>query len=137
VWLRIDPESGVPIYRQIAAQIEQAVAAGFLAAGDRLPGVRELAVTLAVNPGTVVKAYEELRRSGVVAQPRGMGTFVAEVPRLAEAERRQRLEALAVSAAAEAARLGYTPADLCRAVMEARPAAIRDGGGVGDERGTR
>ena len=121
MWLRIDSQSGVPIYRQVADQIAQAVASGLLVEGDRLPSVRDLAVELAVNPGTVVKAYEELERGGVLSQPRGLGTFVAAVPRLTETERRQRLTALAAAARAEAERLGFDPGELCDAIRAVTP----------------
>lgn len=136
MWLRIDPQSGVPIYRQIADQVAQAVAGGFLAEGDRLPAVRELAVELAVNPGTVVKAYEELARAGVIVQPRGLGTFVAGVPPLDEAERLARLAALAADARAGAQRLGFDVETLCDAIR----AAAADPGGAerkGDPDGRR
>ena len=112
MWFRIDSQSGVPIYRQIAQQVEQAVLAGVLVSGDRLPAVRELAVDLAVNPNTVVKAYDELQRAGVIEQPRGRGTFVRGAPVLPDDERRQRLEAAAAGFVAEARRLGFAAPEI-------------------------
>lgn len=119
MWLRIDSLSGVPIYRQIAAQIEQAVMAGVLQSGDKLPGVRELAVELAVNPATVAKAYEELQQAGVIEQPRGRGTFVLGGPRLAQDERMRRLGDAAQALVAEAERLGFRPEEALAAVRRA------------------
>jgi len=116
VWIQIDSATGVPIYRQIARQIEQAVIANVLQPGDRLPSVRELAIELAVNPGTVVKAYEELLQRHVIEQPRGRGTFVRGAPVLPEAERLQHLQQAAVAFAAEAERLGFAPADVLDAL---------------------
>ncbi len=107
MWIRVDSQSGMPIYRQIAAQIEQAVFAGVLQSGDKLPGIRDLALELAVNPATVVKAYDELEQSGVIEQPRGRGTFVLGRPQLSEPERRRRLRAAAASLLLEAERLGF------------------------------
>jgi GntR family transcriptional regulator/MocR family aminotransferase len=66
-----------PIYRQIAAQFRAEIAARRLAAGDKLPPIRELARRLGVNRDTVALAYEELSRSGVVESTVGRGTFVA------------------------------------------------------------
>ena len=57
---RLDADSGVPVYRQIIDQVLGGVAAGKLRAGDQLPTVRQLAVDLAINPNTVVRAYREL-----------------------------------------------------------------------------
>ncbi len=119
MWFRIDSQSGLPIYRQIAAQIEQAVLAGVLVPGDKLPAVRELAVDLAVNPNTVVKAYDELARAGVIEQPRGRGTFVRGAPVLPEAERRERLQAAVAGFVAEARRLGFAAPAILAALQAA------------------
>jgi GntR family transcriptional regulator len=119
MWIRIDSHSGVAIYRQIAAQIEQAVLAGVLESGDKLPGVRELAVELAVNPATVVKAYDELEQTGVIEQPRGRGTFILGRPKLEERERRERLQAAAARFLGEAERLGFTASEALRELQRA------------------
>lgn len=58
--IALDLHTGVPVYRQIIDQIRGALAAGSLATGDQLPTVRQLAVDLAINPNTVVRAYKEL-----------------------------------------------------------------------------
>ena len=73
----IDPRSPTPIYAQIAARVRIAVASGDLTTGDPLPSVRALAGTLRVNPATVVQAYRELERDGVVEMRQGSGTFIA------------------------------------------------------------
>lgn len=67
-----------PIYRQLIEQTRRLCAAGVLAPGDVLPSVRELALTLAVNPMTVSKAYGMLETEGVLARARGVGMLVAE-----------------------------------------------------------
>jgi GntR family transcriptional regulator len=76
--LRVDPNSGEPLAVQIARQIRLAVAAGRVAAGDRLPGSRELAADLGVNFHTVRKAYAALEAEGLLRTEHGTGTFVAE-----------------------------------------------------------
>ncbi|MCA8949143.1 MAG: GntR family transcriptional regulator, partial [Planctomycetes bacterium] len=65
VVIRIDPASAEPLFEQIVFAVKQAVARGGAAAGDRLPSVRELARELAINPNTVVRAYEALEHDGV------------------------------------------------------------------------
>jgi GntR family transcriptional regulator len=72
----VQPESPIPIYEQIVAQITFAVASGALEAGALIPSVRELAQRLLVNPNTVAKAFQELERAGVAAARRGKGMEV-------------------------------------------------------------
>src|SRR5260370_41231496 len=74
----IQPDGPVPIYEQIAAQVIYGVAAGTLEAGTFIPSVRELAEQLLIHPNTVVRAYQELERDGVLTPRRGRGMEVAE-----------------------------------------------------------
>jgi len=75
---RLDAESGVPVYRQIIDQVQGGLASGALASGDQLPTVRQVAVDLAINPNTVLRAYRELEIRGVLDTQQGTGTFVAD-----------------------------------------------------------
>jgi GntR family transcriptional regulator len=76
--LHIDPQSGLPVYRQMIDQIKYYIASGALLPGDQLPSVRELAQRLSVNPTTVVKAYTELQHEEVIDIRHGKGAFVTE-----------------------------------------------------------
>jgi GntR family transcriptional regulator len=76
--VQIDPRRHLPIYLQIAEAIRGAVTAGTYRPGEALPSLRELAVTLRVNPNTVQRAYDELSREGIAESRRGLGLFVAE-----------------------------------------------------------
>ncbi|MEU0834406.1 GntR family transcriptional regulator [Streptomyces sp. NPDC005969] len=76
VEFRIDRRSGVATYLQIVQQTKQALRLGLLEPGDRLPTAREVVEATAINPNTVLKAYRELEREGLVEARRGMGTFV-------------------------------------------------------------
>ncbi|MFA5205805.1 MAG: PLP-dependent aminotransferase family protein [Lentisphaeria bacterium] len=77
-WLpAVDPARPEPLYRQIAGQLAERIRSGRLAAGVRLPAARELARRLTVNPVTVVTAYRELARQGLVTSRVGSGTRVA------------------------------------------------------------
>lgn len=78
MWFRINPALALPIYLQIIRQIEDGIARGTLLPGDRLPPVRELAVSAAVNPNTVARAYRELEERGIVETRRGAGTFIRQ-----------------------------------------------------------
>jgi len=72
----LDAGCGVSPYLQIAQQVRQAVRLGLLRAGDQLPTVKEVVSQLAINPNTVLKAYRELERDGLVTARPGVGTFV-------------------------------------------------------------
>src|ERR1700737_4749124 len=93
ITFQLNPKSGVPIYRQIQDLIRYGVASGLLSPGEQLPTVRALAVELAVNPNTVIKAYTELERQGIVTTEQGSGTFVARPPApvISESERKGKL----------------------------------------------
>lgn len=112
--VKVDLQSEVPIYSQIVEQVQRDVAAGHLPSGEQLPTVRALASQLAVNPGTVAKAYAELERQGIIATHRGGGSFVAarvDDGKLA-ALREGRLWAIVGKAALEALSLGYHPPEI-------------------------
>ena len=78
VWIDVDSRSGVPIYVQIVDQVRHAVDVGGLRPGERLPPVRRLAGELAIAPNTIVKAYNELQRMGLIESRPGIGTVVSE-----------------------------------------------------------
>jgi GntR family transcriptional regulator len=118
ITFRLNMTSGVPIYRQIKDQVRYGIASGLLAAGEQLPTVRALAVELKVTPTTVIRAYTELEREGVLTTEQGSGTFVAPEPPslLSEADRRSKLESLCEEFLADAARYGFSPEDVVHAV---------------------
>ncbi|WP_328812445.1 GntR family transcriptional regulator [Rhodococcus sp. NBC_00297] len=73
---RIDRTSGIPTYLQLVLQTKSALRLGNLDVGDRLPTAQEVVSALAINPNTVLKAYRELERDGLVEPRPGAGTFV-------------------------------------------------------------
>ncbi|MEW1847719.1 GntR family transcriptional regulator [Nonomuraea angiospora] len=95
-WLiefNLDRSSGVSTYLQLVHQVKQALRLGTLRPGDQLPTAREVVESLAINPNTVLKAYRELEREGLVEGRPGMGTFVRRGiagPTLAEHTRLRR-----------------------------------------------
>jgi GntR family transcriptional regulator len=117
--LQINPNSGVPVYRQVMDQIKYYVASGLLAPGAQLPSIRSLATSLAVNPTTVVKAYTELQHGGIVEMKQGKGAFVAEsAGALSEAQLRDALKQLARQLAVEAAQMGASAEMVMKVVQE-------------------
>lgn len=91
MFIRIEPSSSVPIYRQISDQIRYQVAAKILCEGDKVPSVRELASQLAVNQNTILKVYNELCRYNVLRIVRGEGTYVSSSQQDISAEKRQEM----------------------------------------------
>ena len=73
---QLDAGSGVATYLQLVQQVRQALRVGLLEAGDRLPTAQQVVARLAINPNTVLKAYRELEREGLVRARPGLGTFV-------------------------------------------------------------
>lgn len=73
---RLESDSGLPTYLQLAQQVRQAIRLGALRKDDQLPTVKDVVERLAINPNTVLKAYRELEREGLVGGRPGVGTFV-------------------------------------------------------------
>jgi GntR family transcriptional regulator len=115
----IESASRVPIYRQLVAQIREAVARGKVKPDERLPSVRELSRELVVNPNTVARVYTELEREGVLNTRPGLGVFVAQPKmELTKKVRRERLMALVDSLLTEAVHLGFAAEDVQGLVCE-------------------
>ena len=72
----LDAKSGVAPYLQIVHQVRHALRLGMLHEGDQLPTVKDVVGRLAINPNTVLKAYNELDHEGLVAARPGIGTFI-------------------------------------------------------------
>ena len=122
VIFQLEPNSGIPLYRQIVDQVKAATLNGALLDGDRLPSVRELARTLGINPTTVVKAYALLQQERLLALRHGTGAFVTlGRPALPVAEREEQVEVLATRLAVEGRRHGLPEAR----IIEILRAALR------------
>jgi GntR family transcriptional regulator len=117
--IQITTGSGTPIYRQIIEQVRLGVATGALAPGDAMPSVRSLAEQNLVNANTVVKAYAELVRDGVLESHHGKGFFVAEKRRVySRAERLRRLRQALDTFVHEAVFLDFTADEIRQVVNE-------------------
>ena len=117
--VNLDPEDGRPLYLQIMDDVRRAIVVGTLQAEDPLPSVRELATELVVNPRTVLQAYQELEREGVVYMQRGQGTFVSPGVKRGAVERRRNLaREVAKRALLEARRNGLDAEELVMAIQK-------------------
>src|SRR5213593_2218399 len=78
--LRLDSQSPIPIRWQLSEQLKHVIEGGGVPRDQALPSIRELAGFLGINPNTVARAIEDLKRSGYVEARRGKGVFVASPP---------------------------------------------------------
>lgn len=122
----LDLQSGVPVYRQIVDQVRGGLASGSLTEGDQLPTVRQLAVDLAINPNTVMRAYRELELGGLLETHQGTGTFIsAKKLEKKSAERDRQLSQIASEAAARAGAAGFTLEDLIDRLRDLQPSPAK------------
>jgi GntR family transcriptional regulator len=124
--LRVDVHSPIPIRRQLTEQLKHVIDSGGVPRDQALPSIRELAGFLGINPNTVSRVIEDLKRSGYVEARRGSGVFVASAPpaRPASGLRENFLRDTVIRAAA----LGMTADDLAIGVSSlagVRPAAVQ------------
>lgn len=118
----LDLHTGVPVYRQLIDQVRAGVASGTLAAGDQLPTVRQLAVDLAINPNTVMRAYRELELGGMLETHQGTGTFISDKKiEKKSSERDRQLGQMAGEFAARAGAAGFTLEELIDRMREMLP----------------
>ena len=113
--LRVDAHSPIPIRWQLTEQLKHVIEGGGVPRDQALPSIRELAGFLGINPNTVARAIEDLKRSGHVEARRGKGVFVA--PALPARPFPTRREDFLKDAVIRAAALGMTPDDVAVGVL--------------------
>jgi GntR family transcriptional regulator len=119
---RLDPHSGVPVYRQLIDQVQGGISSGALATGDQLPTVRQVAVDLAINPNTVLRAYREMEIRGLLDTQQGTGTFIADHKvEFSKDERERKLAQLVNEFVSRAGAQGFTLKQLIRALKDLQP----------------
>lgn len=108
-----------PIYEQVRDGLRHLVVTGAIQPGERLPSVRSLAASLAINPNTIQRAYESLEADGYLSSVAGKGSFAILRTDLAQ-ERRAELLKTFDATAAELMFLGMTQAELTRRLRDAQ-----------------
>jgi GntR family transcriptional regulator len=79
LFIVLSSSSPDPLYKQVTDQIRDAIATGDLAAGDKLPSIRELGKELNVSLITIKRAYQDLEAQGYIITRHGLGCFVDRV----------------------------------------------------------
>ena len=126
--IRLNYRDARPIYEQVKDGLRHLVVTGALQAGDRLPSVRSLASSLAINPNTIQRAYEALEREGYLYTVAGKGSFASPQADV-DAGRRARLLEQFDQSAAELLFLGMTVAELGARLQAAEAGRVRPGEG--------
>ena len=121
MFIDVRPDDPRPVYRQIADEVQRAVAVGVLRSGEALPASRQLAKDLRLNTNTVQHAYRTLAREGVIEIRRGLGAFVAAVPKESKRASSVIARQIAERALREAFRHGLLASDLMKALKEISP----------------
>ena len=118
--LCLDYRDARPIYEQVKDGLRRLMVSGAIREGERLPSVRSMATTLAINPNTIQRAYRELEADGYILSVAGKGSFVAQVDQLAEQQKKQAVDAFR-AAAQKLRQLGLTQAQLAQLLTEEEP----------------
>lgn len=110
-----------PIYLQVVRQLEQMIASGMLAPGDRLLSVREFASQANVNPNTMQKALTELENRGIVYSKRTSGRFITDDTECISKLRMELAEKEITDFLGAMKRLGYSESEAARLISERDP----------------
>ena len=111
--MNFDFDNNIPIYLQLVEQIKVEIISGKIKAGERLPSVRDMAVSAKVNPNTMQKALSELEDTGLVFTERTNGRFVTEDRDLIERYKKDYAKQLAKSFFESMECLGYNQDEAC------------------------
>ena len=98
--IHLDYRDVRPIYTQIIDGFREQIATRVLRSGEKLPSVRELASTLAINPNTIQRSYRQLEMEGWIMTVPGKGCFVCENEESRQREKRRWLDTFDEAAAA-------------------------------------
>ena len=113
MYIRIDPHSGEPLYKQLKERIQYLVVSGELKPGDKIDSVRGLAEKTKVNPTTVAKVFTQLQMEGYLVMHPGKGAFVSPRPPAYTAkEKKRRVTDLLRPALIEARFLGLNEKEI-------------------------
>ena len=107
----IHPDSEIPVYRQLADQINAEIRSGALKTGERLPTVREMAQQMHLSCGTVKRVYDRLAELGDIEMTRRRGTFVKYVRENADSRKLQAMAAID-RMLRQMADLNFSPAEI-------------------------
>lgn len=89
--IQLNYRDSKPIYEQVKDGFRRLIVQGVMEVDEKLPSVREMASSLAINPNTIQRAYRELEQEGYLYAVAGRGSFVAGVPKAESARKKELL----------------------------------------------
>ena len=110
--LHLDYSDHRPLYEQIKEKLKELIIGGILKEHDKIPSVRELALSLAINPNTIQKAYKDLENEGYIYSQKAKGSFVCPREAAADEKDMSSIEQSLVSLVKELKFLGKSKEDL-------------------------
>ena len=113
--IQLNYRDSKPLYEQVQEGLRHLIVSGAMEEGDKLPSVRTLATTLAINPNTIQKAYEKLEQEGYLVAVPGKGSFAA-VHGTADKLRRASVLQNFERSSKELLFLGMTVEELCQCI---------------------
>ncbi len=116
--INLDFSDRRPLYEQIKEKFKELIISGAVNEHDKIPSVRELASSLAINPNTIQRAYKELEEEGFIYSQRAKGSFIAPIKRAQTEEFISALYKNLQDAAAELLYRGESPENLKHEIDE-------------------
>jgi GntR family transcriptional regulator len=109
MYIKLNPHSGEPLYKQLKERIQFLIVSGKLKSGDQIDSVRALATKTKLNPTTVAKVFTQLQLEGYLIMRPGLGAFVSpRPPEYTLNEKKRRVRTLLTPALIEAVFLGLS-----------------------------
>lgn len=125
---RAEFDERYPIYQQIIHRFSRSLVKGELQQGDRIPSIRELAVTLKVNANTIQRAYQEMERDEMIYSKRGTGYFVMENEQIVDRVRNKMVNESMSRFLQEMRALGFNNGEILSELEH----CLQEGGGMDD-----
>lgn len=112
--MQLDHASEIPIYLQIAKEMEDAIFIGAFGEETQIPSTTEISVQLKINPATVLKGMNRLVEEDIIYKKRGLGMFVKQgaAARIKEKRQKEFYDKFIRPLVQEAKKLDLTPQDL-------------------------
>ena len=112
--MNINFQSEIPIYLQIARQLEESILTGIYPEETQVPSTTELSTGLQINPATVLKGMNQLVADGIIYKKRGVGMFVSTgaMVKIRQARQSEFYDNYVLPLLKEAQRLGITAQEL-------------------------
>ena len=120
--MRFSFESGVPIYLQVAGQIEDAILSGAFPEETQVPSTTEMSVTYQINPATVLKGMSLLTDRQILYKKRGVGMFVSRggAQKIFQQRKKDFYDGFIVRLLEEAKKLHLSKEDVIRMIEEGK-----------------